>query len=41
VTTGKTDGAPSATLSWRGETQQVREPQALAEAAAKLTGAGR
>ncbi len=41
VTTGRTEGTPSATLSWRGDTQQVSDLQALAEAAAKLTGTGR
>jgi uncharacterized protein YyaL (SSP411 family) len=41
VTTGKAEGPASATLSWRGETQQVQEPQALQAAAAKVTGAAR
>ena len=40
VTTGRSEGTPSATLSWRGDTQQVSDPQALQEAAAKLTGTG-
>jgi hypothetical protein len=41
VTTGRTEGTPAATLSWRGDTQQVSDAQALAEAAAKLTGTAR
>lgn len=39
VTTGSSDKAPSATLSWRGESQRVEGAEALAAAAAKLTGA--
>ena len=39
VTTGKAEGPASATLAWRGETQQVQEPEALQAAAAGLTGA--
>ena len=38
VTTGRTEGSPSATLSWRGDSLQVRDAQALTEGAAKLTG---
>ena len=38
VTTGRTEGSPSATLSWRGDTLQVKDAQALTEGAAKLTG---
>jgi uncharacterized protein YyaL (SSP411 family) len=41
VTTGRTEGTPVATLSWRGDTQQVGDARGLAEAAAKLTGTAR
>ena len=39
VTTGKADAAPSAMLSWRGESQQVQEAAALVAAAERMTGA--
>jgi hypothetical protein len=39
VTTGRTDGAASASLTWRGESQRVEQPEALGAAAARVTGA--